>query len=102
MKLQAIEEAGSESTVRLPTADLVGSYVPVFGTGTTVVISEKDGQMIWHVDGVQDRALIHLGGNRYQRQGLPSGFTISFRAQSAKTELLMEDPIRPSVIRAKQ
>jgi len=102
MKLQAIEEAGSESTVRLPTADLLGAYVPVIGSGTTVVISEKDGQMIWHVDGSQDRALIHLGGNRYQRQGLPSGFTISFRAQSGKTELLMEDPIRPSVIRAKQ
>ena len=102
MKIQSIEEAGSASTVRLPTADLVGAYVPVIGTGTTVVIFEKDGQLTWHVDGAQERALLHLGGNRYQRQGLPSGFTISFRAKSGKIELLMEDPIRPSVIREKR
>jgi|KBSMisStandDraft_5_1062788.scaffolds.fasta_scaffold161963_1 hypothetical protein len=101
MKIQSIEEAGSAKTVRLPAADLVGAYVPVIGTGTTVVIVEKEGQLTWHVDGTQDRALLHLGGNRYQREGLPSGFTISFREQSGKTELLMEDPIRPSVIRAK-
>jgi len=101
MKIQSIEEAASASTVRLPTADLVGAYVPVIGAGTTVVIFEKDGQLTWHVDGAQERALLHLGGNRYQRQGLPSGFTISFRAKSGRTELLMEDPVRPSVIRAK-
>ena len=102
MKLQTIEEAESASAVRLPNADLLGSYVPVIGAGTTVVISEKDGQLIWHVDGVQERVLIHLGGNRYGRQGLPTGFTISFRAQSGKTELLMEEPNRPSRIRIKQ
>ena len=102
MKLQTIEEAESGSAVRLPNADLLGSYVPVIGAGTTVVISEKDGQLIWHVDGVQERVLIHLGGNRYGRQGLPSGFTISFRAQSGKTELLMEEPNRPGRIRVKQ
>ena len=101
MKIQSIEEAGSAKTVRLLAAELVGAYVPVIGTGTTVVIFEKDGQLTWHVDGAQDRALLHLGGNRYQREGLPSGFTISFREHSGKTELLMEDPIRPSVIRAK-
>ena len=102
MKIQSIEDAQSPKTVRLPAAELVGAYVPVIGSGTTVVIFEKDGQLTWHVDGAQDRALIHLGGNRYQREGLPSGFTISFRAQSGKMELLMEDPIRPSVIRAKR
>jgi hypothetical protein len=101
MKIQSIEEAGSAKTVRLPAANLVGAYVPVIGTGTTVVIFEKDSRLTWHVDGAQDRALLHLGGNRYQREGLPSGFTISFRERSGKTELLMEDPIRPSVIRAK-
>jgi hypothetical protein len=74
----------------------------VIGAGTTVVISEKDGQLIWHVDGVQERALIHLGGNRYGRHGLPSGYTISFRAQPGKTELLMEEPNRPSRIRVKE
>src|SRR6185295_11064195 len=41
MKIQSIEDAQSPKTVRLPAAELVGAYVPVIGSGTTVVIFEK-------------------------------------------------------------
>jgi len=102
MKLQTIEEAESGIAVRLANADLLGAYSPAFGTGTTFVILEKDGRLMRHVDGVPDRALIHLGGNRYGQEGLPSGFTISFRAHSGTFELLYEEPNRSSVIRVKR
>ena len=102
MKLQTIEEAESGKAFRLRNADVLGAYVPAIGTGTTVVVLEKDGKLVRHIDGVPDRVLLHLGGNRYGQEGLPSGFTISFRAQAGKMELLLEEPSRSSVIRVRR
>jgi hypothetical protein len=102
MKLQTIEEAESGKAVRLRNAAVLGAYVPAIGTGTTVVVLEKDGQLVRHIDGLPDRVLMHLGGNRYGQEGLPSGFTLSFRAGAGKMELLMEEPNRSSVIRVRR
>ena len=77
---------------------LVGAIV---GAGTTFVIFEKDGKLLRHVDGFPDRALVYRGGNRYGQEELPEGFAISFRVRDGRTELLLEESGRPSVIRAK-
>ena len=102
MKLETIEAAESGSSPRLPNAELLGAYVPEVGTGTTVTILEKDGRLIRHVDGLPDRALIHLNGNRYRPEGLADGFAMSFRTNHSKAELLLEEPSGPSTIRVKQ
>ncbi len=102
MKVQTIAEAASGSAVKLQNADLLGAYTVELGSGTTVVITEKDGTLSRHIDGIADRTLTPLGGNRYGLEGLPQGFVISFRAQPGKTELLMEQPNGVSVIRVKR
>lgn len=102
MKVQTVAEAASGRALRLPNADLLGAYTVELGSGTTVVISEKDGKLNRHIDGLTDRTLVHLGGNRYGLEGLPDGVAISFRAQPGRTELLMEQPNGVSVIRLKR
>jgi hypothetical protein len=102
MKLETIAAAESGSFTRLPDAQLLGSYVPEVGAGTTVTILEKDGRLIRHIDGLPDRALIFLNGNRYRPEGLSDGFAMSFRVRQSKAELLLEQPSGPSVIRVKQ
>ena len=102
MKLEAIEQAESGSVSRLANVQLLGDYAPAVGRGTTVHILEKDGRLVRHVDGVADRELVYLNGNRYRLEGLPEGFAISFRTDQDKTELLLEEPIGPSTIRVKQ
>ena len=66
--------------------------MPEVGTGTTVTILEKDGRLIRHVDGLPDRAPIHLNVNRYRPEGLADGFAMSFRTNHSKAELLLEEP----------
>jgi hypothetical protein len=102
MKLEAIEQAESGRVSRLANVELLGDYAPAVGRGTTVHILEKDGRLVRHVDGVADRELVYLNGNRYRLEGLPEGFAISFRTDQGKSELLLEDPIGPSTIRVKQ
>ena len=102
MKLETIEQAESGSVSRLANAELLGNYTPAVGGGTTVHILEKDGRLIRHIDGLADRELMYLNGNRYRSAGLPDGFVISFRTDQGKTELLLEEPPRPSTIRVKQ
>jgi hypothetical protein len=102
MKLEAIEQAESGSVSRLANVELLGDYAPTVGRGTTVHILEKDGRLVRHVDGLTDRELVYLNGNRYRPEGLPEGFAISFRTHQGKTELLLEEPIGPSTIRVKQ
>ena len=76
--------------------------MPEVGAGTTVTILERDGRLIRHVDGLPDRALVYLNGNRYKPEGLPDGFAVSFRVNQSKAELLLEQPSGPSVIRVRQ
>ena len=57
--------------------------------------------LIRRIQGLPDRALIYLDGNRYRPEGLPDGFAISFRATPDKLELLLEEPAG-LFIRAKQ
>ena len=102
MELQTIAEAESASAVRLASAEIVGAYTPEVGAGTTVVILERDGRLIRHVDGIPDRVLNYSRGNRYRVEGLPDGFFISFRGNHDKTELLLETPSGPSIIREKK
>jgi hypothetical protein len=103
MKMQTVEEAESGSAARLSTSELSGSYAPVGIAGTTVTILEKDGLLTRRIDnGLPDRALLYLNGNRYGLEGLPEGFAISFRSNHGRTELLLEEPSRSSVIRVKQ
>jgi retinol-binding protein 3 len=103
MKLATIEEAESGSSFRLSDAELIGTYAPEGIAGTTVTIVEKNGQLIRRVNnGLPDRALVHLKGNRYALEGLPEGFAISFRSTHGRAELLLEEPSRTSVIRVKQ
>jgi hypothetical protein len=102
MKLQTIEEAESGSAARLSSSELIGAYAPEGIAGTTVTILEKDGRLIRRVDGLPDRALLYLNGNRYGLEGLPEGFTISFRSNNGRMELLLEERSRSSVIRVKQ
>lgn len=105
MELQTIAEAESGSSVRLANSELIGAYVPGSEiVGTTVVILEKEGRLIRHVDGIPDRVLSHFSGNRYRVEGLPDGFFVSFRDNHDhdKTELLLETPTGPSIIRAKR
>ncbi len=85
-----------------PVVELVGAYMPELGAGTTVVILERDGRQIRHVDGIPDRVLNYLRDNRYRVEGLPDGFFVSFRDNHDKTELLLETPSGPSIIRAKK
>jgi len=86
----------------LANAELLGNYTAAVGGGTTVHILEKDGRLIRHIDGLADRELMYLNGNRYRSAGLPDGFVISFRTDQGKSELLLEEPPRPSTIRVKQ
>jgi retinol-binding protein 3 len=102
MKLQVLEEAQSGTAHRLKNADVVGDYRPQVGTGSTVRIFDQDGRLVRHVDGLPDRELIYLSGNRYRPAGTPEGFAISFRVDGDKTELLLEEPMWPSTIRVKQ
>jgi C-terminal processing protease CtpA/Prc len=102
MKLETIETAKSENSTRLPNTELLGTYIPEVGAGTTVTILEKEGRLIRHIDGFSDRALTCLNGNRYEPEGLPDGFAVSFRVNQSKVELLLEEPSRSSVIRVKQ
>jgi hypothetical protein len=102
MKVQTLAEAESGSAARLRHADLLGSYTVESGSGTTVVIAEKDGKLSRHIDGVADRVLLPTGGNRYRLEGVPEGFAISFRSQPGRMELLMENPNGVSVIRLKR
>jgi len=101
MKLETIEEAQTGSATRLSNSELIGAYAPEAITGTTVTILERDGQLIRRIDGLPDRTLLYLNGNRYGLEGLPDGFAISFRSQHGKAELLLEEPSRSSVIRMK-
>lgn len=103
MKLQTIEEAKAGDSSRLANSIIIGSYAPEEIPGTTITIFEKDGQLIRSVNnGIPDRALLHLSGNRYAEEGLPEDFTISFRSNHGKTELLLEQGGRASIIRVKQ
>lgn len=103
MKVETIEDAASGSASRLSNSELIGAYAPEEIAGTTVTILEKDGRLIRHVDnGLPDRALLYLNGNRYGLEGLPEGFAISFRSNHGRTELLLEQPSRSSVMRVKQ
>ena len=102
MRLETIEAAAAGNATRLATSELVGAYAPEEIPGTTVTILEKDGQLIRRIDnGLPDRALLHLNGNRYAEEGLPEGFAISFRSNHGRTELLLEEPGRTSIIRVK-
>jgi hypothetical protein len=95
IKLQTIEEAESGSAARLSNSELSGAYAPETIAGTTVSIVEKDGGLVRRVDnGLPDRALVYLKGNRYGLEGLPDGFVISFRLNHGKVELLLEEPSR--------
>jgi hypothetical protein len=60
MELQTIAEAESGSSVRLADVELLGAYTPEQGAGTTVVILERDGRLVRHVDGIPDRALTYF------------------------------------------
>jgi hypothetical protein len=103
MRLATIEEAQSGSVTRLSNSELVGAYAPETIAGTTVSIVEKDGKLMRRVDnGLPDRALVYLRGNRYGLEGLPDGFAISFRSNHGTVELLLEEPARDPVIRVKQ
>jgi hypothetical protein len=102
MKLETIEEAQSGSASRLSDSELIGAYAPEEIAGTTVTILEKDRRLIRRIDGLPDRALLYLNGNRYGLEGLPEGFAISFRSNHGRGELLLEEPSRSSVIRVKQ
>jgi hypothetical protein len=103
MELETIEEAESGKGVRLSNSELVGAYAPESIAGTTVYIVEKGGRLMRQVDnGVPERALIHLNGNRYGLEGLPDGFVISFRSNHGRVELLLEEPSRAPVIRVKR
>jgi retinol-binding protein 3 len=103
MKLEAIDEAELAGTSWLSNSELIGAYAPEAIAGTTVSIIERDGALIRRVDnGLPDRALVYLQGNRYGLEGLPDGFAISFRTSHGRVELLLEEPARTSVIRVKQ
>ena len=105
MKLETIEEAASGNASRLANSELIGAYAPeaIGVAGTTITILEKDGRLIRRVNnGLPDCALTYLKGNRYGEEGLPDGFAISFRSNHGKTELLLEEPARSSIIRVKQ
>ena len=103
MKLETIDEAESGSATRLSVSELIGAYAPEEIPGTTITIIEKDGRLIRRVNnGIPDCALLYLNGNRYAEEGLPEGFTISFRSNHGRTELLLEQGYRSSIIRVKQ
>lgn len=103
MRLQTIEEARAGDSSRLATSIIIGSYAPEEIPGTTITILEKDGRLIRRVsNGIPDCALVYLNGNRYAEEGLPEGFAISFRSNYGRTELLLEQAGRSSIIRVKQ
>ena len=101
MKLDSISQADA-GVAPLSNADALGDYTPEVGAGTTVGIFEKDGHLVRHVQGLPDRALIHLKGNRYSLEGLPDGFAIAFRVRDGKPQLLLEQPLGDSVIRVRK
>jgi hypothetical protein len=102
MKLETVEEAESGNASRLSNSELIGAYAPEGIAGTRVTILEKDGRLIRRIDGLPDRTLLYLNGNRYGLEGLLEGFAISFRSNHGRAELLLEEPSRVSVIRVKQ
>jgi retinol-binding protein 3 len=102
MKLQSIEEADTGRAVRLAVTELEGDYVPERVNGTTVTVKQKDGQLLRHIQGLPDRVLINIKGNRYRPEGLPDGFAVVFRRSDARVELLLEEPAGVSVIRVRR
>lgn len=74
----------------LDPADLVGRYVPR-GGGVSLMILEKDGTLIAQLEsarGTEDVALVSVGGDRYQPDGFPTSFALTFVRQGGQIELL--------------
>jgi hypothetical protein len=102
VKLSSVEEAESGKVTRLSNAELIGTYVLEAGAGAAVTITEHDGQLVQHVDGLPEVQLVYLKGNRYKPNGLPDGAFTSFHANGNKMELLLEVPWGPPTLRVKR
>jgi retinol-binding protein 3 len=101
MELQSIADADSGAVTRLTNDEVTGTYAPEAGPGLEVAIFEKGGRLIQHLEGFPDATLTIVGGNRYRLEGYPDGYFTSFRAAGGKTELLLEAPVGPATILAK-
>lgn len=91
--LQAFSLAKLSGAPSLTAAQLVGQYIPKQGgnPGAPVTILEKNGKLfaqVLYAAGAENVALIPLGGDRYQPDGFPSGFSLTFVRQNGTIELL--------------
>lgn len=91
--LQAFSLAKLSGTPSLTSAQLVGQYAPKPGgnPAAPVTILEKNGKLFAQMPyaaGTEDVALLPLSGDRYQPDGFPSGFSLTFVSQNGKIEVL--------------
>jgi len=75
-------------------AALEGEYFPVRGGGPAMpaTVYEKDGKLYVRMQtssGARDSALVSAGGDRYELEGYPAGFSCTFVTQEGKIRLLL-------------
>ena len=102
MKLESVAQAESGEVIRLPDAQLIGTYELLAGQGPAVTIEDKSGRLVQRVSGFPDVQLIFIGGNRYKLEGSPEGSFTSFRLKDGNVQLLREAPGALPRIRGKQ
>ena len=91
--LQLFSLAKLSGDASLDAAALAGEYKPLRGGGPAVpaIVTEKDGKLYMRMpagSGTRDVALLSVGGDRYEPDGYPGGFSCTFVERNGKIMLL--------------